>query len=904
MTDHSFFPRGKLVFDSEFTRFSMGSSLKHGYETVFQTGLIKLSDNLYHVTQYLKGAEDQAPYGFRPLSSNYSWMRLYATTHFIFTSSSFLMDGMLFFTYPESRQFTWGSTGLLRYRSQKEFESIEYGLMNFFINYRMNQSTLLKMQSNLLFGINRWKDMHRGVNIMIEGTIRGTTTDGNGYFVLPGLLPGTVTLEFMHIGYDKKSMIIQVGEQNKILSEIALNPKVLEMQDVSIVAQKSELADLSLESGHRAVTAEAIRRIPTSRDDVFRAIKHLPGIEGIDPISPLYAVRGSDTGENLILLDGVPIYNPYHFVSSSGLFNVYAIKDVEMMVGGFGVEYGGRNSSVLYITTREGNNKKLHGEIAPSTTYTNAVVDFPIGRNGSMMMSGRWYCNLISDFLFDMPNYFYDVNTTLTWKLNERNRLTVRYFHSFDDVDFKSTTYFNYLGNTFDTDLFDDYHFKFKTRWRNQAISGMMKTILTPNIYWQTQIFYSTFSANNVSLLDYQYTAEDDQKTQLYMETDLRSKIHDLGVHTKMDICVFEWNQLKIGGEWNRYKFENNILLNSYNKGKLLNKPSLAAIYCEDKISLGPLSIRPGIRISWLDSKLQFHPEYRFNIAYRLTDQINLKAAWGEYLQYIVSINTQEYELSQYLDTYFPLGNRLPSESHQTIVGLEMDLLKGVQATLDLYFKDIKRTYDYDYNVSPLEVRLFTEKLREGNGEAYGLELLIKGSLGRTSGWISYSLSKSTRRFPHIMNNKSHLFDYDRPQGFKVVLNHQINSILEFSGSLNVLSGMVKTLETSHANYFYYDPMTNEIGSWPHVITPVKNNIRMPYLLQLDFGLKKRIRKGFGANLARFLGADKAFLNLSISNLLFAFHRNVWFYIQLDETLYGIGTNYFPAISYGYSILF
>ncbi len=743
-----------------------------------------------------------------------------------------------------------------------------------------------------------------GVNVVVQGTNRGAASDGNGFFFISGLEPGAYTLDFMHIAFEKKSMPIKLIDKSIVLHDVALKPTVIELQDVSIVAEKSELADLKIETGHRTITAEAIRRIPTSRNDVFRAIKYLPGIEGIDPLSPLYVVRGSDTGENLILLDGVPIYNPYHFVSASGLFNVYAIKNVELMVGGFGAEYGGRNSSVLYITTREGNNQKLHGEISPGTESTNAVVDFPVGKNATMMLSGRWHYDLFSRFLFDAPSYFYDMNATLTWKLGARNRLTLRYFHSHDHVDFKSETYFNYLGTTFDTDLFDNYDFNYTTKWRNQATSVLLKTILNPKIYWQTQVSYSAFTANNLSLIDYEYTDDDDRKIQLYMETDIRGKIHDLGLKSKLDINFSSWNELKLGVEWNRYHFENDVLLNGYSEGKILHRPDLVAGFLEDKISLGFLSVRPGIRISRFSSQQKWNQEYRINAVYQLAHNVKLKAARGEYLQYIVSINTQEYELSQFLDTYYPLEHHLPSASRQSILGIEADVTQGIQLSLDFYYKDILRTYAYDYNASQLEETSFFEKLRQGKGESYGLELLVKGYWGRTSGWISYGWSKSTRQFPHIMNGKLHLFDYDRPYSFKAVINHQVTSALEFSGSLRILSGMPKTLETSYASYYYYDPITNQIGEWPQVVTPVKNNIRMPYYLRLDLGMKKQLRKGFGADLARYLGADRAFMNVTFGNLLFAVQRNVWFYIHDEDKLYGVGTNYIPEFGMGYSIQF
>ena len=743
-----------------------------------------------------------------------------------------------------------------------------------------------------------------GVNVVVEGTQRGTATDGNGYFVIPRLEAKSYTLRFMHIAYEKKVIHIDLSNSSQVFEEIPIESAVIETESVSIVAENAKLADLALESGHRAISAKAIRRIPASYNDVFKVIKYLPGVEAVDPFSPLYAVRGGETGGNLILLDGVPIYNPYHFVSSSGLFNVYALKNVELMVGGFGVEYGGRNSSVLYITTREGNNQKLHGEISPSTTRTQSVVDFPIGKNATVMLSGRVYYDLITRFLMNAPSYFYDFNGTLTLKLGEKNRLSLRYFASRDDMDFQSETYLNYLGTTFDTDVFDDYDFRYKTIWCNQAVSAILKTILTPNIFIQTQAYGSFFSSQNFSLYEFDYETEDGIRLKLFMETDIRSRIQDVGVKSVVNVNALRWNVLKAGVEWKQYRFENDMLINQFSEGAVVRKPGLLSGFVEDKITLGLLSIRPGLRISRFYPQTDFQTEFRINGAYFLTDKIKLKAAWGQYLQPIISLNTQEYELSQYLDNYYPLMHAKPSRSIHTIFGFEWQLRQNLFCTLDFYHKDITRTYTYDYNVSQMEAVRLTDKIREGSGEAYGLEFLLKGSLGKTSGWVSYGYSKSTRRFLHIMDGRSYLFDYDRPHTFKAVVNYQVNPALEFGGGLRVLSGVPKTLESGMTYYNYYSPSTNETSIYPLPITPEKNNIRMPYILRLDLGMKKRIRSGFGADLAKYLGAEDAYLNVTFGNLLFLLHRNVWFYINSEDSRYGVGSNYIPEFNVGYSVQF
>ena len=583
-----------------------------------------------------------------------------------------------------------------------------------------------------------------GVNVAVQGTEKGSASDINGYFTISGLNSSSLVLVFTHIGYQKKTLHLDLT-QNRILPEIFLKPEIIELRSVAIVEEKSELADLSVETSHRSLSAQAIRSIPAGQNDVFRAIQFLPGIDATEPFSPLYAVRGGDIGENLILLDGVTIYNPYHFVSSTGLFNVYAIKNVELMVGGFGAEYGGRNSSVLYVSTREGNNQKLHGEIYPSTTHTIGVFDFPVNKNITMMVSGRWYYDLFTRFLFNSPNYFYDANITFNWKINDRNRLGFRFFHSRDYVDFQSETYFNYLGTTFDTDIFDDYDFNFKTEWNNQAISLVLKTILGPAIYWQSQFSESVFKANNLSYLDFIYDTEENDHIRLFMSSNIKNRIHDYGMKTVLNFQFLNWNALRIGCEGNQYQFENDLFINGFSEGKVTFKPYLLAGFVEDKISMGPLTVKPGLRMTRFYTNKEWNREFRLNTALSLTDRIKLKMSWGHYLQYIISLNTQDYEISQFLDNYYPLQGKKPSHSIHTIVGVEAVLLPAVQMSLDFYYKDIPRTYTFDYNASQFAASTFLEKIREGRGRAYGFEYLVKGKFGKISGWISYGWSRSFR---------------------------------------------------------------------------------------------------------------------------------------------------------------
>ncbi len=742
-----------------------------------------------------------------------------------------------------------------------------------------------------------------GVNVQVKGELRGAASDGNGFFRITGLVPGQITLMFTHIGYSKREYDLTIIDRSLILDDIALEPQTIELEGVVVTATRFEIADTDVESGHREITPEAIRRIPTSRSDVFRALRYLPGIQGIDPISPLISVRGGDPGENLILLDGVTIYNPYHCVASSGLFNLYAIKDIEMLVGGFGAEYGGRNSSVLYITTREGNNQELHGEIEPGLSHSKMVFDFPVGRNATMMVSARAYYDLVSRFMFDSPNLFYDMNVAFNWKLNSKNRLSLRYFYSRDLMDLDFGMFYSYIDPTFDIDIFDDYDLIYRNRWENQAATAILKTVINPWIYLKTQISGSFFSSKNFSLLDFEYTDEDEGDTQkLYHHTDIKNRIQDLTGKLTLNLVPSRTLSLTVGGEYSRYLFSNDIRVNELGEGQTSRKPTLLAGFIENKLTWGPLLFRLGLRLSKFRDARRWYHEPRVQGVLHLPYDLKLKAAWGRYYQYIVSINSAEFELSQLLDYYYPIRGREPSTSIHHILGLERRVTDHTKVAFDLYYKDISVAYTYDYNISEMDAYRFSDKLIQGTGKAYGLEILWMGTWQRFSGWMSCGISRATRRYPHIMDGEEFLYDYDRLFTFKAMVSHQIHPALSYSGTLRIMTGVPKTIEATAKSYFYYNPTANEYANSTTFYNERKNNARLPWSIRLDLGLKKRLRRGFGADLAEFLGADESYLVFSIANLLFL-RRDVMYYFPVfEEKLYGFGWNYIPWISIGYTI--
>ncbi len=736
--------------------------------------------------------------------------------------------------------------------------------------------------------------------VLKTSEFRGAVSNSNGYFSIPGIAEQGFTVEISFMGYESLVLNIDMEGASAKFIEVALEPSDIVLGDVTIVETGYErLGDRDVEISRRTLTTQEIKSIPVARNDVFKAMRYLPGIEPTEPLSPLVSVRGSDPGENLIMLDGVTIYNPYHFMSSSGIFNMQTVKNVDMMVGGFGAEYGGRNSSVINIATKDGTQSGLHGEVMPSTAESKVFLEFPVGEKSTMMLAGRLNYDIMGNFLMYSNNYFYDANLSFTHRFSAKNRLTLKYFGSRDQTNLDFNSIYRYMGNTMDmSEIFDDMSLKWVNRWNNNIATAIWHSVLSPNVFLRAQVYASLHSADNFS--EMKMNVED---VVFDTSTSFKSKVHDYSAKFSISYKPFIWNEIKTGLEYNNYLFYNASELNKFENKAAERVPEQLSFFIEDKLVLGRLTLRPGVRVTRFDGAgLMYEP--RFNAVYNFWNGWKLQAAWGRYNQHIVSMNTQEFEFNQFLDYYYPLTNGKPSLSEHFIVSLEKTLKKSHTLTADIYYKDISRIYTFDLFQDQYEVFALSDKIVAGTGAAYGVELMWKGGLGQFSGWGSYTLSRSVRSFPHIMNGETFDYDYDRRHSIKAVMSYQASKRITYSASFIAQSGVPRSVESTLQLFYMYEPLTGNMIYSPQYVVDRKNATRLPWLLYLDFGLQKELVSGFGKNLSDFFGADESYLVLNVYNALF-FRRNVLYYLTggLDRYI-PMGDNYLPVVSAGYTIKF
>jgi hypothetical protein len=737
---------------------------------------------------------------------------------------------------------------------------------------------------------------------------KGVATDINGFFSFSGIASGEIELQVSFIGYKAQKRKVVFERNKKAFVEIRLRRESVQLSSITIVeAGADRIGDREIETSQHRLSTKAIKSIPTARNDVFRAIKFMPGIEATEPLSPLVSVRGSDPGENLIMLDGVTIYNPYHFISSSGIFNMQTVKNIDILPGGFGAEYGGRNASVIHIASKDGTHEGIRGEVKPSTVESSVFLEFPLGDKTTAMVAGRFNYDITGNFILAADNYFFDGNVSVTHRFNKKNRLDLKYFGSKDNTAMKMNTMYQYMGNSLEkyTDdpemslAFQDMHFTWQNIWNNNIATLIYKSVLSPRFYFRTQVYGSWHSADNFNR--FKMNIED-----VTMNTSTRfiSRLYDITAKSYIDVRPFYNNQLKLGAEYSSYLFSNDSEINDVKEAGASFTPRLMAAFAEDKMKLGPITVRAGIRASKFQEKA-FRIEPRVNAIISLPWETKLKLAYGEYNQYIVSMNTQELEFNQFLDYYYPLSDADPSNSTHYIASVEHQINRNQTFSVDAYYKNINRTYTFDLLQSRYEAFAFSNKIVEGTGKTMGIELLWKGQYKRISGWTSYTLAKSTRSFPIFNQGEAFDYDYDHRHTIKGVLNFQATDRISYSTDFMFQSGVPRSVENGLQMFYMYDPLTGAMVYNPQYTIDQKNSSRMPWTMSLNLGLRKKLVSGFGRELARFFGAEESYLEINIRNILFL-RRNIMYYIPLYglDKMVPMGNNYFPAVNMGYTIKF
>jgi len=683
-----------------------------------------------------------------------------------------------------------------------------------------------------------------GVSVYLEDNPAvGTTTDQYGYFSL-SLSKGGHILNIQSIGRRDARRHIAIYSDGKM--DIYLHEQIISLREVVFSSSKTNNVR-SVQLGAEKLNIATIKKIPTvfGEADVLRAILVLPGVKTVGEASTGFNVRGGATDQNLILFNGATIYNPSHFFGFFSAFNPEVIKDVQLFKSSIPAKYGGRLSSVLDITSREGNKKKFAGSagIGPVTSRLNIEGPLSKDSSSSFVLGGRatyanWLLNLLPSEYEDSKAAFYDVSLVTTHELNRKNNLYLTAYLSKDKFNLNNDTTYQYS---------------------NQNLSLQWKHIFNNKLNSLVTGGYDFYKYNINS---------DANKINAY---DLEFNISQLNVKSDFTYYLNARHTIQFGLNAIYYKLNPGSYRPVGPESKVMEdiippeQGLESAVYIGDsyKISqdlsmdyafrysfyqyLGPQTVSyyadglPKSESSRTDTKEYEKgviknysgPEYRFALRYAFTPNFSLKVGFNSLRQYIHMLsNTTAIAPTDIWKLSDP--NIQPQQGNQVSLGLYKNFKSNtIETSVEVYYKEMKHYLDYKSGaVLVLNHNIETDVINT-KGKAYGLELLLKKTAGKLNGWIAYTYSRTLLKMDDslagevINGGEYYPSNYDKPHDINIVGNLKISH--RFSVSTNIVYSTGRPMTLPVGRYFY-------AGS-QRVLYADRNADRIPNTFRIDLSM-------------------------------------------------------------------
>lgn len=684
----------------------------------------------------------------------------------------------------------------------------------------------------------------------------GVETNEYGFFSLT-LPEGTVRLSVYYLGYIPQEYALKLNGDKKI--NITLSASLL-LPEIEVIATDSITSGIRSGISINSLSAEDIKSLPSlgGESDLIRTTHLLPGVHtGTDGVGGIH-VRGGNPEHNLILIDGVPVYNALHAGGLFSVFNTNAIRSAQLIKGGFPARYGGRLSSVLDIHTKEGNMNRFSGQAEIGLLTAKASLEGPIVKEkGSFFVSARrsfinWYIEPLSRREKEdrgeegKTSYkFYDINAKFNYSLSEKDKIYLSFYRGRDhfyNQGFRSNTY-SFLNTTYE----DTLHVRFDQSYIEELIWGNTVAAARWNHIWSNKLFSNTTLTFSRFETDAAYG---DADSLVYLNGGptfrsidygfFSSSIEDVGGKIDFDWLLSPAQTMRFGAGVTRHRFNPGAL--SYNESTEYlanrdvqgNDPITSVesfAYVENDFLIGKkLSLNVGLHAARLDveGKTYNSLQPRLSAYWQTTKRLGWKASYGEMAQFVHLLSNSSIGLPT--DLWVPAtANVRPQRAWQVATGFDYDF-SFLQLSVEGYYKEMSNLLSFTEGAYFLND--WQENVTSGEGRAYGMEVLLKKSRGNTTGWMAYTLAWTDRQFDLVNFGERYPFKYDRRHDFKIVLQHAFSKWMQVSANWVVSSGFAYSLPLSQ--YFY--PSTG--GAVPVTDFGSKNSFRMPLYHRLDLGVQ------------------------------------------------------------------
>ncbi len=685
----------------------------------------------------------------------------------------------------------------------------------------------------------------------------GTYSNNYGFYSLT-LPRGKHVVSVSYIGYQTISLEIDLQENQTY--DIDLSSEI-ELEEIEIISDRVTHIEEQVQMSQVTIPIQQIKTMPSflGEVDIMRTLQLLPGIQSAGELQSGILVRGGSKDQNLIIMDGVPVYNVSHVLGLFSIFNADAIKNTNVIKGGFPARYGGRLSSVVDLQMKDGHQSEFHGSGSIGMIASKLMLEGPIGKKTTFLVSGRrMYWDAIarpfinsatsgSDEKVVPTAHFYDLNAKISHRISDKDRLYLSFYQGRDVFKIK----YSYAD--------DDYKQESDVGpvWGNRLGALRWNRKLNEKMFLNTTIAYTNYQIDFKASLEEEF---EEDKTTFFAR--YLSGIEDISARVNLDWSINPEHYIRTGVSSTRhtytpgafgFKFEDG----AENVDTTVGSPSLNAlenfIFVEDEMNLGRFRANVGLHVSHFAVRDEnfFSFEPRIGINYQLANRWALKASYARMRQYINLISSESLSLPS--DFWVPSTDRIrPQRSYQFAAGVAKTINNDYEFSAEVYYKEMKDVISYREGANFLIDGInpnssWENQIVQGDGETYGLELFLQKKSGRFTGWIGYTLSWNWRQFDDINSGRRFPFYADRRHDFSVAANYKITDRIRVSGSWVYATGNAVSLPTAVYPVTEESPWSSGVFVNTVAVFDQKNNFRLSDYHRLDvsveFSKQKRKHK-------------------------------------------------------------
>lgn len=686
-------------------------------------------------------------------------------------------------------------------------------------------------------------------SIRIDSSSTGTLSNEYGFYSIT-LPQGSHRLEVTAVG--QKTFIKDVALDKNLTLDIMLEDAATELSNVVVTAAGRGRSVGGTQMGAERLTMAEIKNIPMilGERDILKTLQLLPGIKSAGDGSSGIYVRGGAADQNLILLDEAPVYNASHLFGFFSTFNSDAIKDVTVYKGGMPAQYGGRLSSVLDIKMNDGNNRDygVSGGIGLISSKLNIEGPLQEGKSSFLLSGRRTYADIFLKLDKDNKDnslYFYDLNAKLNYQITKKDRIYVSGYFGSDNLR---------VGETFGL------------KWANGTGTIRWNHIFSNKLFSNTSLIFSNYNyeinvqdkTTNVNVFSQIRDWNIKEELQWYPDSKNTVRVGINSIYHTMrpgEISTDEESSINSQDLQKRYSLENAIYVSDVWKATDKFNVSIGArLTAFSILGKGDFYTLDGAgNVTDTTSykggsivKTYVNVEPRLALSYQFSNATSLKASYVRNVQnlHLISNSTA----SNPTDKWVASTNIIkPEISDQVSLGYYQNIAGNKwELTTEVYYKTMKNQIDYRNGADIFNNNAIETQLLFGEGRAYGIEWLLKKKVGKLTGWLSYTLSKTQRKIDGVNNFEWYNARQDRTHDIAIVTSYQLNDKWTLSANWVYYTGDAITFPSGKYN----------LGNQTYFLYTERNGYRMPSYHRLDLGAtkllggKKRATKRFKSELS------------------------------------------------------